>query len=163
MAGWYKFLDTKWNNFPPDCKYWNAGPAHVPMFLLLQYLLQLTMNQEWGICCTKKVCHAASHCQYCIHFDPQRFSPSSVLLPPFVLTSSPTTSSVHRLYSVKSDRRNNLPRAVGRSVGRTVRGSEARAVFVVVDSSDPQYSGPTSGRAQVFFFGTIGTNQNICT
>jgi hypothetical protein len=33
----------------------------------------------------------------------------------------------------------------------------------VVDSSDPQYSGPTSGRAQVFFFGTIGTNQNICT
>jgi len=47
------------------------------MFLLLQNLLQLTMNQEWGICRMRKVCHAASHCQYCIHFDPQRFSPSS--------------------------------------------------------------------------------------
>ena len=51
----------------------------------------------------------------------------------------------------------------GRSVGRTARGSEARVVFVVVDSSDLQYSAPTSDSAQVFFFGTIGTNQNLCT
>jgi hypothetical protein len=39
MAGWYNFLDTKWNNFPPEI----LDPG--PMFLLLQYLLQL-MNHE---------------------------------------------------------------------------------------------------------------------
>ena len=161
MAGWYNFLDTKLNNFPTDYKYWKFGPSYVPMFLLLQYLLQPKMNQEWGICCMRKVCHAASHCQYCIRFDPQRFSPSSE---DFSLHSSSPLLLPRVQFTVCTRWRVTEETIyLGRSVGRTARGSEARVVFVVVDSSDPQYSAPTSGSEQVFFFGTIGTNQNLCT
>jgi hypothetical protein len=55
-------------------------------------------------------------CSYCMQFYLERFSPHTWGgLPPCILICPPSRSSLHRSCSVKSDRRNNLQRAVGQS------------------------------------------------